>query len=661
MRVLETPAYTVMNILAELRRRFGKVLAELVEDPVPLAGMVLPSQDVKFGDYQANFAMPLGKILGRTPRAIAREIVDSIDLGDLCESSDIAGPGFINLRLSEAWLAQQLKQRLVDGRLGVASTQNPRTYVIDYSSPNVAKPMHVGHIRSSVIGDALCHTLRFLGHHVISDNHLGDWGTQFGMIIYGYKHFRDDNAFRDQPIGELSRLYKLVRRFMDYHEGKSRLAELEKAIEKQQALITEKGSSGDARSDKKRKKSLRSLRDKLADLTARRDELNAEIEVFEADRERIELAAHHADIAAAVLSETAKLHAGDKENRELWEQFLPQCRADIQRIYDRLSIRFDVELGESFYQDRLPGVVTSLENHGLAQESEGAICVFLEEYDAPMLIQKRDGAFLYATTDLATIAYRMEKWNPHAILYVVDHRQSEHFEKLFAVARRWGYPEVKCEHISFGTVLGDDGKPYKTRSGDTIGLEGLLNEAETKACEVVRENELAKELDVEQRQHVANVIGIAALKYADLSHNRTSDYVFNYDKMLALKGNTATYCQYAYARTQNIFTRGKIEIDKLRDSGCTIVLDHPAERALGLHLLQFPEALIAVIDDYKPNHLTNYLFELANAFSTFYEECPVLKADHEQHRQSRLLLCDLTGRTIKQGLALLGIDVVEKM
>ena len=650
-----------MNILAELRRRFEKVLGDLVEDPVPLVGLVVPSQDVKFGDYQANVAMPLGKLLDRKPRVIAQEIVDAIELSDLCEPAEIAGPGFINLRLSDEWLTQQLNEQLRDDRLGVVRTPDPRTYVIDYSSPNVAKPMHVGHIRSTVIGDALCHTLRFLGHQVVSDNHLGDWGTQFGMVIYGYKHFRNDGAYRDEPIGELSRLYKLVRRLMDYHEGKSRLPELEKSIQRQQALIVEKGSSADTKTDKKLKKNLRSLKEKLTDLEATRDELNAEIKAVEADRELIEKAAHHADIAADVLSQTARLHAGDKENRELWEQFLPYCRADIQRIYDRLSIRFDVEYGESFYQDRLAGVVTSLADQGLAQESEGAICVFLDGFDTPMLIRKRDGAYLYATTDLATIAYRMEKWQPHAILYVVDHRQSEHFEKLFSVARRWGYPDVEFEHISFGTVLGDDGKPYKTRSGDTIGLEGLLDEAEVKAYEVVRENELAEELSVEQRQHVAKVIGIAALKYADLSHNRTSDYVFNYDKMLALKGNTATYCQYAYARTQNIFSRGQIEIDKLRDSGGAIELGHSAERALGLHLLQFPEALAAVVEDYKPNHLTNYLFELANLFSTFYEQCPVLKADHERHRQSRLLLCDVTGRTIKRGLALLGIDVVEKM
>ena len=650
-----------MNVLAELRSRFSLVLADLVDDPAPLALMILASQDPKFGDYQANCAMPLGKQLGQPPREIAQSIINQVDVSDLCQDLQIAGPGFINLRLRDEWIVNQLNSLKTDQRLGIQESDQPQTYVIDYSSPNVAKPMHVGHIRSTVIGDALCRTLKFLGHQVISDNHLGDWGTQFGMIIYGYKHFRDDAAYDHSPIEELSRLYKLVRRLIDFFEAQDRLPELRKSIGRQRASIDEKQPADDAKIDKKLKKTLRSLRDKLADLESQENNLCELVDQGEAEVAFCDLARQHPDIGTAVQHETAKLHAGDAENLRLWEQFLPHCRTDIQRIYDRLNIDFDVEYGESFYHDRLADVVDSLEKEGLSRESDGAICVFLDGFEAPMIVRKRDGAFLYATTDLATIAYRSETWNPSSILYVVDHRQSEHFDKLFAVARRWGFPNIEFQHISFGTVLGEDNKPYKTRSGDTVGLEGLLDEAERKAFEVVRENELAIDLNEEQRRHVAQVIGVAALKYSDLSHNRTSDYVFSYDKMLSLRGNTATYCQYAYARIQSIFARGNVDIDALRNQPIPILIERPAERFLALQLIRFAEGLSAVVEDYRPNQLTNYLFELANRFSTFFEDCPVLKADTEPQQQSRLLLCDITARTLKQGLSLLGIQVVDRM
>ncbi len=578
-----------MTLLPNLQARFRQALATLTDRPEPWLEMIRCAQDARFGDYQANFAMGLGKHLNKKPRELAAEVVARLDVADLCQPPEVAGPGFINLRLKDEWLVEQLTAAVNDPRLGVEPAAAPRTYVIDYSAPNVAKPMHVGHIRSTVIGDALCRTLRFLGHRAISDNHIGDWGTQFGMIIYGYKHFLEPEAYRSRPVQELARLYRLVRQLVD----------------------------------------------------------------------------EDPQIGRATQAETAKLHAGDAENHRLWQEFMPYCLEDIQRIYRRLDVHFDHALGESYYHDMLPGVVEELRRRGIAQESQGAVCVFLEGHPAPMIVQKQDGAYLYATTDLATIRYRMEQWRPDAILYVVDHRQSMHFQQLFATARLLGYDQVELQHVSFGTVLGKDGRPFKTRAGDTVGLEGLLDEAIDRAARIVAENDDAKpdgaELSPDQRACVAETVGIGALKYADLSQNRTSDYEFDYEKMLAMNGNTATYMQYAYARVRNIFAKGDIDIEQLRASGAAILLGTPAERALALELLRFGDALSLVLADYRPNQLTAYLFDLANSFSKFYEKCPVLKAETPGLRDSRLLLSDLTARTIRQGLELLGIGVEEKM
>jgi arginyl-tRNA synthetase len=657
-----------MNILSELKSRFRSVLGKLVENPADLLAMIRPAQDPKFGDYQANVAMPLGKTLGKPPREIAAEIVSRLDLSDICEPAEIAGPGFINLRLRDSWLVERLNHAIGDERLDVAVANEPRTYVLDYSSPNVAKPMHVGHIRSTVIGDALCRTLRFLGHRVISDNHLGDWGTQFGMIIYGYKHFVDRSAYEAASVPELSRLYQLVNQLVDYHNAKTKLPTLESELASQTAVVAslrDEAPTGDKAADKRAKKERRKLEDKITEAKGSLAAANAKLAVVESDSQLSEIASQHANIVTEVLEETAKLHRGDLENRRLWDEFLPKCREEIQKLYDRIEIKFDYEYGESFYHDRLAEVVEEFEKRGLSRESDGAICVFLDGFDAPMIIRKKDGAFLYATTDLATIQYRMQQWNPDAILYVVDHRQSEHFEKLFAAAKLCGYPDVEMGHVSFGTVLGDDGKPFKTRSGDTVGLEALLDEAVQRAYAVVSQNDDAKpngpELSEDERRKIADAVGHGAIKYADLSHNRTSDYVFSYEKMLALTGNTATYLQYSYARVNGIFSKGAVDIGKLRASGATIQIAAPAERALALELLRFSDALADVVEDYRPNQLTNYLFQLTKVFFSFYEQCPVLKAEDNTNRNSRLLLCDLTARTISQGLNLLGINVVERM
>ena len=657
-----------MNVLAELRQRFLEALEPLVDDPGRLLEMILPAQDPRFGDYQANCAMPLGKERGCPPREIASEIVERLKVEDLCEPVEIAGPGFINLRLRDDWLIEQVNQLVHDQRLGVDGVDDPETVVIDYSSPNVAKPMHVGHIRSTVIGDALARIHRFLGHQVIADNHLGDWGTQFGMILYGYKHFVDSDRFESDTVNELSRLYRLVNDLVEYHQAVAGMdRQLEEIKEREEKLEQQQLQVDNAGQDEKKKQSsqLRRQQAQLEDARGQLAEARRKIDAVDEDQALATLAAEHLGVADAVLGETARLHEGDSENRQLWEQFLPACRAEIDKIYSRLDIQFDVEHGESFYHSQLEPVVEELLANGLARMSEEAVCVFGEKYDTPMIIRKKDGAFLYATTDLATIQYRVSTWQPDTLLYVVDHRQGEHFEKLFDAARRWNCPDLEMRHVSFGTVLGDDGRPFKTRSGEVVGLESLLDGAVARALEVVSENDQAKpggaELGEQEREHIASVVGHAAIKYADLAHNRTSDYVFSYDKMMALEGNTATYMQYSYARVQSIFRRGEVDVDGLRSSFAGIQLQHPAERHLALGLLQFSEALDQVLEDYRPNQLTNYLFDVAKRFSTFFQECPVLRAEEDAVRLSRLLLCDVTARVIRQGLELLGIGVVDRM
>jgi arginyl-tRNA synthetase len=561
---------------------------------------------------------------------------------------------------------------MADPRLGVPPAAASRTVVIDYSAPNVAKPMHVGHIRSTVIGDSLYHILGFLGHRIVGDNHLGDWGTQFGMILYGWKHFRDDRAYAAGAVDELARLYRLVRQLVDYHAGlrdlprlEQRLADAEATLSTMTAASPAADQLADKSAEKKEAAARRKQQTAANDLRGELDGLRRRLAAVEGDATLAELARRHATIEQSVLAETARLHAGDPENRRLWAEFLPACRQEIDAIYRRLGVTFDHTLGESFYHDRLAGVVEDLQRKQLVVESDGAWCLFLKGFDHPMIVQKRDGAFLYATTDLATIQYRLETWQPDAILYVVDDRQAGHFGQLFAAARLWGFQGVNLVHVAFGTVMGDDGKPFKTRSGDTVGLGGLLDEAERRALAIVSEGDDAKpapELSLDERRKVAAAVGIAAIKYADLSHNRTSDYVFSYDKMLATRGNTATYMQYAYARVRSIFRTGGVDADALRRSpGASLQFSHPAERALGLALLGFEQSLAAAAADNSPNYQSGYLFDLAGRYSTFYQECDVLKAAPEAVRTSRLLLCDLTARTLRLGLSLLGIEVIEKM
>ncbi len=645
--------------------------ASQIDAPERYAAMIRPAGNPKFGDYQANCAMPIGKLVADSnPRQVAAELIGQLQLDDFCETPEIAGPGFINLRLKDSFLQDRLTEMLADDRCGVSAVASPKKILIDYSSPNVAKPMHVGHIRTTVIGNCLAKTLQFLGHEVITDNHLGDWGTQFGIIIYGYKHFGDPEVVRQDPVPELAKLYRIVHQLMGYHKAIKNVPKYEAEIarlEDLHAAAVDEAESAEGKEAKKKRKAAESLAKKVASARANLESARATIAATDADPVMKQRAVAHPNIGKAVLDETSKLHADDPENIALWEQFLPHCKDEINRIYSRLNVNFDHTLGESFYHPMLGQIVDDLKQRGLASESDGAICVFLDQFDAPMIIQKSDGAYLYATTDLATLRYRQETFNPDEVLYVVDARQSEHFEKLFAVAEATKLIDAKLVHVSFGTVLGDDGRPMKTRSGTLIGLESLLDDAVEAAYQVVcnpdRLVKLDPPMDDQEKRLVSERVGIGAIKYADLSHDRTSDYKFNLSKMVALTGNTSTYAQYSFARTTSILRRNEVTeaevVERIEASG--IRLTHAAERALGLQLLQFQEALQNVYEDYRPNHLVDYVYSTAEAFSQFNVQCHVLNAETDAIRNTRLALVVLTGRVIKQALELLGIEVVERM
>ncbi len=637
-------------------------MANIVTDVAPSLEMIRRAQDAKFGDFQANFAMSLSKQLGKPPREIAQLVVDRLQIDDLCDPPEIAGPGFINLRLRNDFLAEQVSKIAGDDRLGVAQATQRRKFVVDFSSPNVAKPMHVGHLRSTVIGDAICRTLRFAGHHVTSDNHIGDWGTQFGMIIYGYRHFRNAAAFEADSVTELARLYKLVSQLSDYQATVVKFPQLQESILllKSQLTAQETLVAGDDKS----KKQLSSLRKQLQAAEDAVTDAERSREAIESNPELIKASNAHPDIARLARDETAKLHAGDTENNSLWNQFLPGCLQALNRMYDRLGIAFDLTLGESYYNPMLADVVGSLKARQLARESEGATCVFLEGGKAPFIVQKTDGAFTYATTDLATIKYRVETLAADEIVYVVDNRQSEHFVQLFGTARLWGVgsDSIRMRHISFGTVMGKDGKPYKTRAGDTVGLESLIDEAISRARKIVDENDDRREtplLSSDERSNVAEIVGIGGIKYADLHHNRESDYIFDWDKMLATTGDTATYMQYAHARICGIFRKLNIDRSSVAGSHAGVLLTCPEERGLVLQLLLFGDAIDGLLIEYRPHILTGWLFDTADAFSKFYDRCSVQDAESDELRQSRLILCDLMARALKTGLSLLGIEVAE--
>jgi len=565
------------------------------------AGELTPATDRRFGDYQTNAALVLGKQRGENPRELAERIVGQLKVGDLCEPPMIAGPGFINFTLRPGAVAEKTASILGDERLGVVETESPRRIVVDFGSPNVAKPMHVGHIRSTVLGDALARIATFLGHEVIRDNHIGDWGTQFGMVIYGWKNLLDQRALQQHPLAEIVRIYK---------------------------------------------------------------ETNA-------------LATSDPQIREACRQELVKLQAGDKENIDIWNECVALSMQDFEHVYGLLDIHYDIQCGESFYNDRLPGIVERLLKSGIAEISEGAVVVFFRDIpelaDKPCIIRKRDGGFNYATTDIATVDYRLDDLKGDSVWYVVGAPQTLHFKQIFEIARRQGY-QADLRHVTFGSILGEDRKLMKTRSGENVPLRGLLEEACKRARKIIDEKN--PDLSEAEKIDVAQKIGIGAVKYADLSQYRMTDYVFSWERMLSLQGNTAPYLQNAYVRIRSIFRKAgespvatplqrvkqqaKYEETGHRPVATGLVLTNPAEIVLAKRLCQFAEIVPQVLNDFRPNILANYLFEVANSFHTFYEACPVLKSD-EPARSSRLALCDLTAQVLCRGLDLLGIKVPEKM
>jgi arginyl-tRNA synthetase len=590
----------------QIEARLQQAVHQVLPDADVTHVLVRPCPDPKFGDYQSNALMSLAKARKLNPRQLATDVLGKLDVSAWCGKVEIAGAGFLNFRLKADAITGALQAAVRGEHLFFARSPQPRTVVVDFSSPNVAKPMHVGHIRSTILGDSLARLLRLLGHRVVTDNHIGDWGTQFGMLLVGWKSLLDRGALEHDAIAELERIYKAINSQCDPAKP-----------------------------------------------------------------------GYNATTHEAARAELVKLQSGDAENLAIWHEMIRLSQIQFENIYGRLGVKFDHALGESFYNPRLQTVVDDLMTKGIARESEGAKCVFsdgtlppkedpfLNQRDGewqpnPQLIQKSDGGFNYATTDLATLAHRIDTWQPAEIVYVTDGRQQLHFQQVFSTFRRW-HPElaaqVKLAHVWFGSILGDDGKPLKTRSGENVKLADLLDEAQERAFQVVSEKNVA--LSEPERREVARVIGLGAVKYADLLPNRQSDYVFSWDKMLALSGNTAPYLQYAYARIRSIFRKAGETLD-LQPSAPNLQLSAPEELTLAKHLLNFGLVLEAAADEYRPNFICNFLYELAGKFTSFYENCPVLKAEPAE-RASRLALCDLTARTLKQGLTLLGIETLEQM
>ncbi|WP_434584100.1 arginine--tRNA ligase [Klebsiella sp. R390] len=577
-----------MNIQALLSEKVSQALVA-AGAPADCEPQVRQSAKIQFGDYQANGVMAVAKKLGMAPRQLAEQVLTHLDLNGIANKVEIAGPGFINIFLDPAFLADNVNNALASDRLGVAQPQ-AQTIVVDYSAPNVAKEMHVGHLRSTIIGDAAVRTLEFLGHKVIRANHVGDWGTQFGMLIAWLEKQQQENA-GEMALSDLEGFYRDAKKHYD------------------------------------------------------------EDEVF-AERAR---------------SYVVKLQGGDEYFRQMWRQLVDITMSQNQITYDRLNVTLtrDDVMGESLYNPMLPGIVADLKAKGLACESEGATVVFLDEYKnkegEPMgvIIQKKDGGYLYTTTDIACAKYRYETLHADRVLYYIDSRQHQHLMQAWTIVRKAGYvpDSVPLEHHMFGMMLGKDGKPFKTRAGGTVKLADLLDEALERARRLVAEKN--PDMPADELEKLANAVGIGAVKYADLSKNRTTDYVFDWDNMLAFEGNTAPYMQYAYTRVLSVFR--KAEIDEQALAAAPVILTEDREAQLAARLLQFEETLTVVAREGTPHVMCAYLYDLAGLFSGFYEHCPILAAENETTRNSRLKLAQLTARTLKQGLDTLGIETVERM
>ncbi|MEY4922443.1 MAG: arginine--tRNA ligase [Pseudomonadota bacterium] len=576
-----------MNIQALLSDKVSQALIA-AGAPADSEAQVRQSAKAQFGDYQANGVMAVAKKLGMPPRQLAEKIIELLDLTGIASKIEIAGPGFINIFLDRQWVAKKVEYALTAAKLGVAPVK-PQTVVVDYSAPNVAKQMHVGHLRSTIIGDAAVRTLEFLGHNVIRANHVGDWGTQFGMLIAYLEKMQNENA-SDMGLSDLELFYQQAKKTYDEDE----------------------------------------------------------------------------DFAQRARAYVVKLQSGDEYCRAMWCKLVDITMAQNQIAYDRLNVTLtknDV-MGESLYNAMLPGIIADLKAKGLAVESEGATVVYLDEYKnkdgEPMgvIIQKKDGGYLYTTTDIACAKYRYETLGANRVLYYIDSRQHQHLKQAWTIARKAGYvPEsVSLEHHMFGMMLGKDGKPFKTRSGGTVKLSDLLDEAIERAGKLIVEKN--PDMSAAELKQVVDAVGIGAVKYADLSKSRTTDYIFDWDNMLALDGNTAPYMQYAYTRVVSVFKRAGIDESSLI---LPLVITEDREAVLATRLLQFEEVITAVAREGTPHVMCSYLYDLAGLFSSFYEHCQILNAESEEIRQSRLKLAMLTAKTLKQGLDTLGIQTVERM
>lgn len=542
---------------------------------------VTPTGNEKFGDYQCNAAMELARTLKQAPRQIAQTFVDTVELPDYVDKLEVAGPGFINFFLSNRSLAGYLEAVANDPRLGTDRPGEGKTVIIDYSSPNVAKPMHIGHIRSTVIGNAIDRLYRFLGYRVIADNHLGDWGTQFGLMMLGYRHFVNEAALKEAPVEELERIY-----VTSYNRSKEDETWREKAK-----------------------------------------------------------------------AELVKLQQGDEDNRRLWERFIALSIEEFNTIYKRLGVTFDLYRGESFYNDRLPGVVEALQSAGLAKESEGALIVDLEDDGMPVcIVRKSDGGYNYATTDLATVEARIEEFNPERIIYVTDERQQLHFRQFFTIADKLGW-HTKLVHVWFGLMRLPEAT-FSTREGNVIKLAALLDEAEARALDMVRSS--SPDMPEERQKELARAIGIGAIKYTDLSQNPQSLVTFTWEKALNMEGNSAPYLQYAYARIASVYDKYHERFPDTDLNAYAITLEHPLERRLAVKLTRFPAAVSSAAENYRPNILTDYLFDLAQCYSSFYQNVPFLKAE-EGVRESRIRLCRATAATLRKGMELLGIQAPDRI
>ncbi|EBY5194191.1 arginine--tRNA ligase [Salmonella enterica subsp. enterica serovar Rubislaw] len=577
-----------MNIQALLSEKVSQAMIA-AGAPADCEPQVRQSAKVQFGDYQANGMMAVAKKLGMAPRQLAEQVLTHLDLSGIASKVEIAGPGFINIFLEPAFLAEQVQQALASDRLGV-SQPTRQTIVVDYSAPNVAKEMHVGHLRSTIIGDAAVRTLEFLGHHVIRANHVGDWGTQFGMLIAWLEKQQQENA-GDMALADLEGFYRDAKKHYD------------------------------------------------------------EDEAF-AERAR---------------NYVVKLQSGDTYFREMWRKLVDITMTQNQITYDRLNVTLtrDDVMGESLYNPMLPGIVADLKAKGLAVESEGATVVFLDEFKNkegdPMgvIIQKKDGGYLYTTTDIACAKYRYETLHADRVLYYIDSRQHQHLMQAWTIVRKAGYvpDSVPLEHHMFGMMLGKDGKPFKTRAGGTVKLADLLDEALERARRLVAEKN--PDMPADELEKLANAVGIGAVKYADLSKNRTTDYIFDWDNMLAFEGNTAPYMQYAYTRVLSVFR--KADIDEQALASAPVIISEDREAQLAARLLQFEETLTVVAREGTPHVMCAYLYDVAGLFSGFYEHCPILSAENDSVRNSRLKLAQLTAKTLKLGLDTLGIETVERM